>query len=212
MAEISERDLKAHWDAAYARRAPEKLGWYEAEPLPSLQLIERSGLDRDARILIAGAGATTLVDALLERGYRNIIANDISSTALQRLKERLGARAEDIHWVEDDLTHPHTLPALEPVDLWHDRAVLHFFTEAEDRRTYFGLLRRLVRPGGFVVLAAFNLQGAERCSGLPVHRYDAPMLAEALGAEFRLLESFDHVHIMPSGEERPYVYTLFERV
>lgn len=210
-ADSIKKDLKSHWEKVYANKPIDQLGWYEASPQPSLRLIEACGLDPNAVLLNVGAGATTLVDELLQLGYENIIANDISSVGLERLKERLGEQKEKVTWIVDDLTRPTKLNTIGPVDLWHDRAVLHFFTEEKDRNTYFKLLKKLVKPGGFVILATFNLHGAAKCSGLPVYRYDENMLADRLGNDFELLRAFNYHYTMPSGEKRDYVYTLFQR-
>jgi SAM-dependent methyltransferase len=205
-------DLQKHWDEIYQNKKTEQLGWYEAYPEPSLCLIERCHLPKSATLLIAGAGATTLVDFLLAEGYQHLIATDISEVGLNELKKRLTPeQREKVQWVSDDLTDPSVLPLPQPVDLWCDRAVLHFFTESTQRETYFRLVRQSVAPGGYVIIAAFHLEGADRCSGLPVYRYDEKMIAENLGDEFRLREWFLHDYTMPSGEERKYVYTLFQR-
>ena len=205
--------MKEHWESVYDNKAVEKLGWYESSPEPSITLIKGCKLGKDANILNVGAGATTLVDELLKNAYRNIIANDISQAALEELQLRLGPdRNSKVHWIIDDLTNPAELSALEKIDLWHDRAVLHFFQEDEEQRTYFNLLRKLVRAGGYVIIAAFNLNGAPTCSGLPVFRYDAQMLEDRLGDEFQLLEAFDFTYTQPSGDTREFVYTLFRRI
>jgi hypothetical protein len=103
------------------------------------------------------------------------------------------------------------LPEIGPVDLWHDRAVLHFFHKSEEQNAYFNLLKTLVRSGGFVILAAFHLDGGAKCSGLPVYRYDQEMLADKLGSGFQLQQAFDYTYTMPSGDTRKYIYTLFQR-
>jgi SAM-dependent methyltransferase len=202
-----------HWDNVYQNAPVERLGWYEETPQPSLRLIQACGLPKDARQFHAGAGASTLVDALLADGYSNFVATDISEVALQKLEERLGtAAAGNVQWIADDLTQPAKLQNIAPVDLWHDRAVLHFFTEEVEQQAYFDLVRKLVKPGGFAIIAAFNLDGAKSCSGLPVKNYNAAMLAEKLGPGFELLQSFDYPYVMPSGGERPYVYAMFRRL
>jgi hypothetical protein len=151
------------------------------------------------------------VDELIMEGYEKIIANDLSSESLEKLKVRLGSELSGkAQWIIDDLTQPSELLHLDPVDLWYDRAVLHFFTDHKDRRTYFKLLKQLVQPGGFVIIAEFNLSGATQCSGLPVYRYDQFMLQEELGNGFILLEAFDYTYTMPSGDSREYIYTLFQ--
>jgi len=205
--------MKEHWERVYEKKPVEEMGWYESSPEPSLSLIEHCKLEKNAAILNAGAGATTLVDQLLELGYNHIIANDISKAALEELQLRLGPEiSEQVHWIVDDLTNPGELYELGQIDLWHDRAVLHFFHERSSQDVYFALLQKLVRPGGYVIIATFNLNGAPTCSGLPVFRYDARMLQEKLGDDFKLLEAFDHTYTQPSGDTRAYVYTLFRRI
>ncbi len=207
-----EFDVKGHWDAIYQKSETNCLGWYEEAPEPSLQLIRESGVSRDARILHVGAGATTLIDVLLQEGYENQVATDISRQALQSLQRRLGKKAsQKVEWLVDDLTDPSFLPGISPVSLWHDRAVLHFFTEEAEREAYFGLLRHLLLPGCWAIIAAFHRHGAKKCSGLPVRNYDENMLAQELGSRFRLARAFPHRYLMPSGEERLYIYTLFQR-
>jgi SAM-dependent methyltransferase len=205
--------MKGHWEGVYDNNSVEELGWYEASPEPSLNLIERCRLKKEAAILNVGAGATTLVDELLEIGYSNIIANDISRSALEELKLRLGAdRSEQVRWIVDDLTEPKELAQLGSIDLWHDRAVLHFFQDRTSQDAYFKLMHKLVKPGGFVIIATFNLNGASTCSGLPVFRYNAPMLKEKAGDAFQMLEAFDYTYTQPSGHTREYVYTMFQRI
>jgi SAM-dependent methyltransferase len=204
--------MKEHWEHVYQKSSADKLGWYEARSEPSLKLIERCKLEKDAAILNVGAGATTLVDELLEIGFQNIIANDISTSALEELQSRLGPEQSNmVRWIVDDLTDPDELLTLEQIDLWHDRAVLHFFQDNGSQDKYFNLLRKLVSPGGYVIIAAFNLNGAPKCSGLPVFRYDAAMLQEKLGKEFQLKETFDYTYTQPSCDTREYVYTLLQR-
>ena len=206
-----DKDLKSHWNNAYDKAAIDKLGWYEENPEPSLRLIKKCHLNKDASLLHVGAGATTLVDELLKQGYKNIIANDLSATALEKLRERLGNKSSEVKWVVDDLTKPTELNHLGEIDLWHDRAVLHFFNDKEDQDTYFNLIHKLVKKNGYVIIATFNLDGATKCSGLPVHRYDKNKLQAKLGNDFELIEAFDHTYKMPSGDTREYVYTLFKR-
>jgi len=203
---------KDHWEQVYQRQPLNKLGWFEESPDPSLELIEACSLPEDASMLHVGAGATTLVDVLLNKGYKNIVANDISATALEKLKARLGpGLTGKVQWMVDDLTKPDQLYTLQGVDLWHDRAVLHFFNDPAERLGYYNLLRDLVKIGGYVIIAAFNLDGADKCSGLPVFRYDQHMLQDQLGEGFSLIKAFDYTYHMPSGDTREYIYTLFHR-
>ncbi|MFK5892498.1 MAG: class I SAM-dependent methyltransferase [Pseudomonadota bacterium] len=208
-----ENKFEHHWNKVYRKNEIDELGWFEEIPVPSLQLIEKCNLTKNAHLLNVGAGATTLVDELLDLGYNNVTANDLSSAALGKLKERLGEkRSEKVHWVVDDLTASNSLCKIDKVDLWHDRAVLHFFTEENEQDAYFELLKKLVKNNGHVIIAAFNLKSAAKCSGLPINRFDENLLQEKLGDDFELIEAFNHTYTMPSGDTRKYVYTLFNRV
>lgn len=204
--------LAEHWDKAYASNNIDRLGWYEEESKPSLYLIDQLNLSPNATILNVGAGNSTITDDLLSRGFKNIIATDISKIALDQLKSRISDNAS-IKYVVDDLTQPSVLTQLSHIDLWYDRAVLHFLIDEEDIKQYFSLLKDKVQIGGYVILATFAKDiGAQKCSNLPVLRYDTSMMQKALGPTFKLIESFDHVYINPGGGERPYVYALFQRI
>jgi len=205
-------NYKSHWDTVYSNNPISKLGWYEKESTPILQLIKEGNIKKEESLFVVGAGSTTLIDSLLQNNYSNIIANDISKEGLETLKKRLGDKSKIITWIIDDLVNPTHLNNMSKVNLWIDRAVLHFFTENKDQDVYFKLLKQKVLKNGFVMMAEFNLSGATKCSGLDVKRYDAKMLSSKLGSDFNLIKTFDYVYTMPSGDKRNYVYTLFKRI
>jgi hypothetical protein len=205
-------NLGEYWCGKYTDVDYKKLGWYESESTPSINLIKKTKLEKKAVIFNVGAGSTTLIDSLLEKGYTNLIANDISSCALNNIKKRIGKEQNKVNFIVDDLVNPTLLNNLPKVDIWNDRAVLHFFIEEKNQNTYFKLLKDKVKNNGFVILAEFNLQGATKCSGLPVKRYNTQMLQEKLGDDFKLIDNFDYDYTMPSGEIRKYVYALFQRI
>jgi len=201
---------KNHWDQRYQERDMEQLGWYEKLSQPSIDLLNKSGIKKSDSILVVGAGSSLFIDYLVEQGFKNIIANDISEEALNHLEERIGPYGA--RYIEDDLTKPNRLTDIEAVDYWHDRAVLHFFTEAADQESYFKLLKSKVKVGGHVMLGEFSKDGAEKCAGLVLCRYDLGMMQDQLGEDFELVESFNTVYINPRGEDRPYIYGLFKRI
>lgn len=205
-------DTKKHWNNAYSSKPTDQLGWYEEDVTETCNLIDKASIASNARILIVGAGTTTLIDRLLEKGFTNIIASDLSEVSLNKLKQRLGEKSNSVQWLVDDLTNSTELSVLEPVDLWIDRAVLHFFIEENDRKNYFKLLDQLVKPIGYAIFAEFSLYGASKCSELNVHRYSNELFINYLGNSFELLETFDHTYSMPSGDLRPYIYSLFKKV
>jgi SAM-dependent methyltransferase len=149
-------DRKAQWEDVYAAKPEDAVSWYTPHPRLSLDLIAAAAPDRRSRIIDVGGGASVLVDRLLDRGYENIIVLDISAAALGRSKHRLGRRAGRARWVVADVTGTEDLGRF---DVWHDRAVLHFLTEAEDRRRYAEAATRAVVSGGHAVVSAFSLQG-----------------------------------------------------
>lgn len=205
--------MQAHWNHVYDSNATNRLSWYEAIPQKSLELITKCPLKKDDLILDVGTGASTLIDALLEEGYTNIVAADLSETALDKSKQRLGAeKTSNVKWIVDDITQSKHVAKLSDVSLWHDRAVLHFLTEEDQRQAYRQTLYRVVKQGGFAVIAAFARTGHKKCSGLDVFNYDEKMLSDFLGEDFELKESFEYTYHQPSGAPRPYIYTLFQRI
>jgi len=204
--------MKEHWDEIYEALDADELTWYEEIPEPSIKLLSKCHITKDESILDVGAGASTFVDYLINQGFSNIIATDISEIALDKLKERLGEeKASPVRWIVDDITRPVHIRNLRDIAVWHDRAVLHFLLEENQQRMYLSTLKKVVKKGGYVIIAAFSLKGAKKCSGLDVKNYDQNMLAKFLGEDFSLLEYFDYTHYMPSKEPRPYIYTLFQK-
>jgi len=205
--------MKEHWNEIYEALDIDELTWYEEIPEPSIKLLAKCHINKDESILDVGAGASTFIDHLIDQGFKNIIATDISEIALNKLKERLGKeKASSVRWIVDDITRPEHIQNLRDIAVWHDRAVLHFLLEENEQRMYLSTLKKVIKKGGYVIIAAFSLKGAKKCSGLDVKNYDQNMLANFLGKDFRLLEYFDHTYHMPSGEPRPYIYALFQKI
>lgn len=206
------KQMKEHWNRIYESREINKLGWYEEQPIPSLNLLSRCSIDKDDTILDVGCGATTFIDCVIEQGFNNIIAVDISEAALNKLKVRLGEeKGSLVEFIVDDITQPKRINTLKNIAVWHDRALLHFLLEETQLEKYLTTLKHVVKAEGYVIIATFSLKGAKRCSGLDIKQYDQNMLSELLGNDFELIEHLDYIYRMPSGEERPYVYTLFRR-
>ena len=204
---------KEHWNKKYTDSPITQLGWYESKSTPSIQLIENCAVSKSSKIVDVGSGTSTLIANLLELGYQNLYAIDISDVALEKAKALLNKeQATQVHWLVEDITNPSDILQLQNVIIWHDRAVFHFLTEEQHRQTYHSLLQKIVMSGGFVIMATFAMNGAEKCSGLPVQRYSTESLSEFLGNGFKLIESLDYTYQMPSGNLRPYVYTRFQKI
>ena len=131
---------------------------------------------------------------------------------LEKLKQRLGARAESVQWVVDDLSASQHLGAYAgQIDLWQDRAVLHFLLSEAQREAYRQLLLSLLKPKGYALIACFAPGTAERCSGLPIRQASAADLATWLGPVFELKTHLLEPYTMPSGDSRLFTHTLFQR-
>lgn len=199
---------KQHWEQVYSSKSPLDVSWYQDEPQLSWQLIEHAGIGKDAAIIDVGGGASVLVDRLVAAGYSQVSVLDISGKALAWARERLGDKASRVTWLEADITS--FIPPRQ-FDLWHDRAVFHFLTDANDRHRYVEVLKRGLKPGGHLIMAAFAIGGPLQCSNLDIMQYDANKLSAELGEEFRLAEEAVEVHITPAKKEQKFAYFRFVR-
>jgi ubiquinone/menaquinone biosynthesis C-methylase UbiE len=200
---------KPHWEGVYRKKHATEVSWYQPHLKQSLMLISEANLPSTASIVDVGGGASTLVDDLLAQGFTDITVIDLAASALAQSRDRLGARATSVRWLEGDAT-AELLPT-ESVDLWHDRAVFHFLTDRAHRAAYVEQVQRCVRSGKFVVLSTFAPDGPPRCSGLPVARYSPDELAGLLGPAFeKLAEAREH-HTSPAGTGQSFSYVLCRR-
>jgi 2-polyprenyl-3-methyl-5-hydroxy-6-metoxy-1,4-benzoquinol methylase len=197
-------DAKKHWENVYTTKQQEAVSWYRPHLETSLALVERAAHSHSASIIDIGAGESTLVDDLLARGYENITVLDVSQTALEVTKKRLGLLAEQVNWIAADITQVRLEPPA--YDVWHDRAVFHFLTSIEQRAAYVRNVAKSVNPGGHVIVSTFGPEGPTKCSGLEVMRYDAESLHNEFGTRFRLVESLKELHRTPFGTTQQFLY------
>jgi SAM-dependent methyltransferase len=202
-------DGKQHWQTVYETKPPDTVSWYSPHLATSLALIERAVPDRGAAILDVGGGASTLVDDLIGRGYRDVSVLDISAAALDVARRRLGAAAAGVDWLAADLLTTEFAP--QRYDLWHDRAMFHFLTAQAQRQVYVQQLLQALRPHGHAIIATFGPEGPQKCSGLDTARYDAAGLAQVLGPQLTLIDSMLEMHPTPFGTTQQFQYTLFRR-
>lgn len=197
-----------HWQNVYQTKGARDVSWFEESPAISLDLIYATGVGVDASIIDIGGGASRLVDVLIAEGFRSVTILDLSEKALSLSQERLGAQAGLVTWIAADIT---VWQPTKTYDVWHDRAAFHFLTESDDRVAYAECVRKALRPGGHVIIGTFALDGPERCSGLPVVRYDAASLGAMLGRSFKLIESRRYDHLTPGGSIQRFQFSRFER-
>jgi len=205
---MNDLSRQAHWENVYATRGEREVSWFQERPALSLELIRAAGATPRSAVIDVGGGASRLVDALLADGFAAVTVLDISAGALAASRRRLGSAAATVTWIVSDIT---TWEPPQAYDLWHDRAVLHFLTNEADRADYVMRLVKALRPGGRAIIGTFALDGPERCSGLPVVRYDAASLANLLGPQFDLVEGRTQDHATPMGGTQRFQFSLFRR-
>lgn len=201
-------EAQSHWNRVYTTKAADAVSWYQARPRISLELIAAANLPVSAPIVDIGGGASELVDCLLDAGRTALTVLDISGAALDVARKRLGARAGCVRWIQADVRE---FAPPQRYDLWHDRAVFHFLTDAAQRHAYVERVLQSVKPGGHVIVATFAEDGPDRCSGLPVMRYGADTLHAEFGAPFELLEHSRETHHTPGGAVQQFVYCYCRR-
>lgn len=198
-----------HWESVYRNKSFDSVSWYAPHLGDSIRLIEKLCPDKTAAIVDIGGGESTLVDDLLQRHYLDVSVLDISVTAIDFTKHRLGSKAQQVGWHVGDITQYDF--GSKQFDLWHDRAVFHFLTDTSARQNYVELVRRSVKPGGYVLMATFGPNGPLQCSGLDVVRYTDEQLHHEFGAGFELLGSELDQHNTPMGTSQQFLYCWCRR-
>lgn len=196
-----------HWDEAYIQGDTTR-SWFQQHPTPSLRILDEAGVSPSASLIDVGGGASTLVDALLERGHSDLTVLDVSAEGMRTAKRRLGHNARNVRWLLEDLLAWHPDRTWR---VWHDRAVLHFFSTDTGRDRYVATLNAATKPGSLAIIATFAPDGPQKCSGLPVARYDARQLAALLSPHWQPLTDTREHHTTPAGGTQPFTWTLFHR-
>lgn len=198
---------KRHWEEIYKTKKSDEVSWYQHEPNTSLKLISETNKNKNAEIIDVGAGDSRLVDNLLFLGFKKITLLDVSPTALNQVKKRLGKKADRVKWVVSDLRKFETN---ERYDIWHDRATLHFLTEKEDVNKYVELVKQLLKPNGYLIVSAFSVNGPKKCSGLDVKQYSEDSIKKLFG-DFEYIQSFEEQHTTPWGASQMFIFSVFRK-
>jgi len=203
---LFKRNRKDHWERVYKKHSSTEVGWYQAHPEGALKLINNTGVGFDSRIIDVGGGTSNLTGLLLDQGYKKLAVLDISGTSIEKAKSQLGEKSNRITWIEADVTK---YSFMEQFDVWHDRAVFHFLTKAEDRKGYINSLNQALKLNGHLIIATFGLDAPPKCSGLPVVRYTPETLPNEVGHNFNVVETFEEDHMTPSGVKQDFIYCRF---
>lgn len=200
-------DLAAHWDESYAQGETTR-SWFQPQPGMSLRMLDAAGTSPADSVIDVGGGASALVWALLAGGFRDVTVLDVSAAGIRAARQRLGGQADHVQWLIADLL---TWQPYRQYQVWHDRAVFHFFTTAQDQRRYLQVLHAATGPGAIAVIGCFAPDGPRQCSGLPVARHRAPELAGRLGGQWTLISQDREEHATPAGLIQPFTWAALRK-
>ncbi len=202
---IALDDAIEHWNLAYARRGVTGVSWYEPTPRVSWEIISSLGVPLDGPVVDVGGGASGLAEVLMKNGYSDVTVVDVSDLAMREVE---GTKSGALVVLRQNVL---TWQPTRRYQLWHDRAVFHFFVEAERREAYLHVLDASVPVGAFVVLGVFAPDGPAHCSGLRVQRYDQDDLQRVLGERYAIRVASRETHVTPRGTKQPFTWVAFQR-
>ena len=202
-------ERKDHWENVFSTKTEKEVSWYQESPKTSLDIVTKLNIPKDAKIIDIGGGDSYLIDEFLNLGYTNLYLLDISSKAIERIKNRLGAKAKNkVTFIVSDILdfHPDVT-----FDLWHDRASFHFLTEENQIAKYAALVASAVTKSGNLIIGTFSENGPKKCSGLDITQYDETKLKAVFERDFELLDSFTEDHRTPFGTIQNFIFCSFKK-
>jgi len=201
------KKAKDHWDMVYQTKNPDQVSWTQKIPQPSLDFIHSFNLPKTAKIIDIGSGDSMLVDYLLEEGFENITVLDISVKAIDKVKKRLGEKAQKVNWVVSDITE---FQFDTMFDVWHDRATFHFLVTGEQIARYLDRARKFVSD--YLIIGTFSEKGPEKCSGLPIRKYDEDEMSLSFSNGFKKITCLTIDHETPFKTKQKFIYCSFRRI
>jgi ubiquinone/menaquinone biosynthesis C-methylase UbiE len=202
-------DRKKHWENIYQTKELKDVSWFQPTPTTSLDFIKEFNIPTSAKVIDVGGGDSFFVDNLLELGYQDITVVDISESALERAKKRLGDSADKVKWIVADAA---SLKLTEKYDFWHDRAAFHFLTQEHEIENYIDTVQQCVNPGGKLVIGTFSENGPKKCSGIEIKQYSEDSMNERFGKYFRKIDCITVDHKTPSGSVQNFIFCSFTRM
>lgn len=204
-----QNNIKEHWEEIYCTKDFNEVSWYQENPKTSVDLILSVNINKDANIIDVGGGDSRFVDKILELNFRNISILDISLKALEKTQQRLGEKAKIVKWINSDLKEFETS---DRFDIWHDRALFHFLTSKKDINKYVELVKKYLKPNGYLIIGTFSLKGPEKCSGLKVKRYSKDSIIKIFDKGFKHIKSLEEIHHTPFQTTQSFIFNVFEKV
>jgi 2-polyprenyl-3-methyl-5-hydroxy-6-metoxy-1,4-benzoquinol methylase len=205
---MEQFDKKAHWDKIYQTKSLNEVSWFQPKPETSLNFFNEFKVEKAASIIDIGGGDSLLVDHLLDLGYQHITVLDISATALERAKIRLGNRAGLVKWIVADAA---TFVSEEQYDFWHDRAAFHFLTSEQEIEHYLHTVQQSIKPSGILVMGTFSEQGPTKCSGIEIKQYSEKSMSNLLTVFFEKIKCITVDHRTPFETIQQFIFCSFRK-
>lgn len=197
---------KEHWENVFSQKQQNEVSWYQPVPKASIEFFEANNVSKDAKIIDVGSGDSYFIDYLIDKGYKNIYALDISENALNRLKNRLGEKAQSVHWIVSDVLD---FKADTHFDYWHDRAAFHFLSDPNDVNKYISITDEYINKNGKMMVATFSDSGPLKCSGINIKQYSKDELAEQFAKLFEKIKCVDETHPTPFNTTQNFTFCSF---
>lgn len=197
---------KEHWENVFSQKQQNEVSWYQPIPKSSIAFFESSDVPLDAKIIDVGSGDSYFIDYLVEKGYKNIYALDISEHALNKLKNRLGEKAQHVNWVVSDILD---FRSDVTFDYWHDRAAFHFLADKNDVNKYIEIANDFISPKGILMVATFSDSGPLKCSGLNIQQYSKTDLENQFSNYFIKIKCIEETHPTPFNTTQNFTFCSF---
>ncbi|MFD0862921.1 class I SAM-dependent methyltransferase [Sungkyunkwania multivorans] len=205
---MNDFDRKQHWEHIYSTKSLHEVSWYQPTPEITLNFFQQLDIPLKSNIIDVGGGDSSLVDHLLDIGYRNLTVLDISEVAIEKAKQRLGERADLVNWLVTDIAD--FMPE-DTYEVWHDRAAFHFLTEEKEIEKYIETAYRSLSPDGILIMGTFSEDGPTKCSGIEIKQYSEASLTDRMKRFFEKIHCLKVDHKTPSGSIQSFLFCAFRR-
>ena len=202
-------DRQKHWENIYHTKELKDVSWFQPTPETSLDFFKQFEVPKTAKIIDIVGGDSFLVDYLLDLGYKDITVLDISITAFERAKKRLGENANKVKWIVADASN---FEPPETYDFWHDRAAFHFLTEEDEISKYLETAQQNINPTGILVIGTFSEQGPKKCSRIEIKQYSERTMTDKLKLFFDKIKCITVDHKTPFDTIQNFVFCSFKKL
>jgi 2-polyprenyl-3-methyl-5-hydroxy-6-metoxy-1,4-benzoquinol methylase len=199
---------KQHWENVFTTKAEDEVSWFQPYPKTSMEFVELFNMPLHAKIIDIGGGDSHFVDALLDKGYKNIYVLDTSANAIERAKQRLGEKASGVNWIVSNVTE------FEPpvqFDFWHDRAAFHFLTTESAIYKYVSIAEDAIKKDGCLILGTFSKNGPKKCSGLEIKQYSEASMSARFEVAFDRIKCITEDHTTPFKTVQNFLFCSFKK-